>query len=78
MIPYPDLRAETGIQVAELVHELPPKSFADRIVDEFFSKMNYVRYPIDERLFRTCTHLSPIDLSRDLRIPSVRRFVQSE
>ncbi|KAK8861265.1 hypothetical protein IAR55_002084 [Kwoniella newhampshirensis] len=39
-------------KVAELVQELPPKHFADRIVDWFFSKLNYVRYPIDERLFR--------------------------
>ncbi|CAD6584262.1 MAG: hypothetical protein TREMPRED_003783, partial [Tremellales sp. Tagirdzhanova-0007] len=39
-------------KIAELVQELPPKYFADRIVDEFFSQMNYVRYPIDEKLFR--------------------------
>ncbi|WVF67048.1 hypothetical protein IAT40_001791 [Kwoniella sp. CBS 6097] len=39
-------------KVAELVQELPPKHFADRIVDWFFSKLNFVRYPIDERSFR--------------------------
>ena len=57
--------AETGIQIAELVQELPPKYFADRIVDEFFSQMNYVRYPIDEKLFRACEYLPPCDLSHD-------------
>nr|XP_031857365.1 uncharacterized protein CI109_007229 [Kwoniella shandongensis]KAA5524437.1 hypothetical protein CI109_007229 [Kwoniella shandongensis] len=45
-------RLITDCGVAELVQELPPKHFADRIVDWFFSKLNYVRYPIDERLFR--------------------------
>ncbi|ORY27664.1 fungal-specific transcription factor domain-domain-containing protein [Naematelia encephala] len=39
-------------KVAELVQELPPKAFADRILDWFFAKINYIRYPIDERLFR--------------------------
>ncbi|KAK1920862.1 fungal-specific transcription factor domain-containing protein [Papiliotrema laurentii] len=39
-------------KVAELVQELPPKPFADRVIDWFFSGLNYVRYPIDERLFR--------------------------
>ncbi|OCF78216.1 hypothetical protein I204_00153 [Kwoniella mangroviensis CBS 8886] len=39
-------------KVAELVQELPPKHFADRIVDWFFDKLNFVRYPIDERSFR--------------------------
>jgi hypothetical protein len=42
------------VQVAELVQELPPKPFADRVIDWFFSGLNYVRYPIDERLFRIC------------------------
>ncbi|ORX36464.1 fungal-specific transcription factor domain-domain-containing protein [Kockovaella imperatae] len=40
-------------KIAELVQELPPKHFADRIVDSFFSGFNNVRYPIDEHLFRT-------------------------
>ncbi|KAK4688108.1 hypothetical protein P7C73_g1993, partial [Tremellales sp. Uapishka_1] len=39
-------------KLAELVQELPPKPFADRIIDYFFSKLNIVRYPIDERMFR--------------------------
>jgi len=41
-------------KVQELVQELPPKHFADKIIDWFFSKLNYVRYPIDERSFRAC------------------------
>ncbi|WVQ83484.1 hypothetical protein IAT38_005625 [Cryptococcus sp. DSM 104549] len=39
-------------KIAELVQELPPKHFADRIIDWFFHKLNFIRYPIDERLFR--------------------------
>lgn len=39
-------------KIAELVQELPPKPFADRIIDWFFAKLNFIRYPIDERLFR--------------------------
>ncbi|WWC59894.1 uncharacterized protein I303_102456 [Kwoniella dejecticola CBS 10117] len=39
-------------KVAELLQELPPKHFADRVVDWFFDKLNFVRYPIDERSFR--------------------------
>ncbi|WWC68905.1 uncharacterized protein I206_102841 [Kwoniella pini CBS 10737] len=39
-------------KVAELLQELPPKHFADRIVDWHFDKLNFVRYPIDERSFR--------------------------
>ncbi|EKD03909.1 hypothetical protein A1Q2_01922 [Trichosporon asahii var. asahii CBS 8904] len=39
-------------KVQELIQELPPKPFADRLIDWFFSNLNLVRYPIDERLFR--------------------------
>ncbi|ODN87089.1 hypothetical protein L198_07091 [Cryptococcus wingfieldii CBS 7118] len=39
-------------KIAELVQELPPKPFADKIIDWFFEKLNFIRYPIDERLFR--------------------------
>jgi hypothetical protein len=46
--------------VAELIQELPPKSFADRVVDFFFSKINYTRYPIDERTFRICQSSDPM------------------
>lgn len=38
------------------MQELPPKPFADRVIDWFFSGLNYVRYPIDERLFRICKY----------------------
>ena len=43
-------------QIAELVQELPPKHFADKIVGSFFSGFNNVRYPIDEHIFRKCKH----------------------
>ncbi|WVN87249.1 uncharacterized protein L203_102426 [Cryptococcus depauperatus CBS 7841] len=39
-------------KIAELVQELPPKPFADKIIDWFFAKLNFIRYPIDEKLFR--------------------------
>ena len=54
---FPDVAwrvTPTVQQIAELVQELPPKQFADRIVNSFFSGFNNVRYPIDEHLFRTC------------------------
>ncbi|KLT39360.1 hypothetical protein CC85DRAFT_265546 [Cutaneotrichosporon oleaginosum] len=40
-------------KVQELIQELPPKPFADRVIDWYFQHLNLVRYPIDERLFRT-------------------------
>lgn len=36
------------------MQELPPKHYADKVIDWFFAKLNYTRYPIDERLFRIC------------------------
>lgn len=56
----------TGVKVQELVQELPPKHFADKIIDWFFSKLNYVRYPIDERSFRSCQ--SDIDATAVLEL----------
>lgn len=50
----PPFRPLLMYQLQELVQELPPKAFADKIIDWFFSKLNYVRYPLDERLFRQC------------------------
>lgn len=56
------LITECGVsphKVAELVQELPPKHFADKVIDWFFTKINYTRYPIDERLFRICEAAVP-------------------
>ncbi|ORY20832.1 hypothetical protein BCR39DRAFT_554723 [Naematelia encephala] len=39
-------------KVQNLIQDLPAKSFADDLIAWFFSKINYVRYPIDEHLFR--------------------------
>lgn len=39
-------------QIRDLVDDLPPFPFASRLVDWFFEKFNFVRYPIDETLFR--------------------------
>ena len=39
-------------KVHELIRELPNEEHANRLLDWFFSKVNYVRYPIDEHLFR--------------------------
>jgi hypothetical protein len=42
------------LKVAEIMQELPPPAMADRIVECYFSNVNWIRYPIDERLFRIC------------------------
>ncbi|EIW69211.1 hypothetical protein TREMEDRAFT_31258 [Tremella mesenterica DSM 1558] len=39
-------------KVQELVQELPPKPFADRVIDWYFTKLDCIRHPIDERSFR--------------------------
>jgi hypothetical protein len=39
-------------QIQDLVNDLPPFPLASRLVDWFFEKFNFVRYPIDETLFR--------------------------
>ncbi|WOO77154.1 putative transcriptional regulatory protein [Vanrija pseudolonga] len=36
----------------KFVQNLPDREAADRMIDFFFRKVNYVRYPIDERFFR--------------------------
>lgn len=49
-------KIQTNFQVQELVQELPPKQFADRVINWYFRHLNVLRYPIDERLFRTCAY----------------------
>lgn len=34
------------------MNDLPPYPLASKLVDWFFAKFNFVRYPIDEMLFR--------------------------
>ncbi|KAJ9108542.1 hypothetical protein QFC19_002258 [Naganishia cerealis] len=41
------------MKLRDLVQELPPYPFASALVDWFFKHINYVRYPIDERVFRS-------------------------
>ena len=41
-------------KVHELMRELPNEGHANRQLDWFFAKVNYVRYPIDEHIFRRC------------------------
>ncbi|KAJ9115857.1 hypothetical protein QFC22_004999 [Naganishia vaughanmartiniae] len=41
------------MKLRDLVQELPPYPFAAALVDWFFQHINYVRYPIDERIFRS-------------------------
>jgi hypothetical protein len=41
-------------KVHDLMRDLPPQAFAKNLVDWFFSKFNFVRYPISEFLFRQC------------------------
>ncbi len=40
----------------EFVRELPDEEHGNRLLDWFFSKFNYVRYPIDEHHFRKCKY----------------------
>lgn len=40
------------VQVQSLMSELPPQPLATDLVDWFFNKINFVRYPIAEDLFR--------------------------
>lgn len=42
----------TPAQLRDAFQHLPPKPTADKLVAFFFAKVNHVRYPIDERLFR--------------------------
>ena len=48
---------DSGIQIPYvhgLFADLPERPRADKLVDQFFTKFNYVRYPIDEASFRSC------------------------
>ncbi|KAF8341422.1 fungal-specific transcription factor domain-containing protein [Cantharellus anzutake] len=50
------LVSECGVQphkVEELIRDLPPKSFADDLIDYYFEEINFTRYPIFESAFRT-------------------------
>ncbi|KZT12462.1 uncharacterized protein LAESUDRAFT_688987 [Laetiporus sulphureus 93-53] len=39
-------------KVPELINELPPRHLSTRLVDHYFSAVNWTRYPIPERDFR--------------------------
>jgi hypothetical protein len=39
-------------RVHELMRDLPDEDHAGRLLDWFFKKFNYIRYPIDEFIFR--------------------------
>ncbi|WVN89314.1 uncharacterized protein L203_104536 [Cryptococcus depauperatus CBS 7841] len=39
-------------KVTSLMEDLPQQEFANKLVDWFFEKFNFVRYPIDEHSFR--------------------------
>nr|XP_019008291.1 uncharacterized protein I206_06846 [Kwoniella pini CBS 10737]OCF47072.1 hypothetical protein I206_06846 [Kwoniella pini CBS 10737] len=39
-------------KMTKLLKDLPPRDLAEKITQWFFDKVNYVRYPIDEHLFR--------------------------
>lgn len=40
------------IQVQDLMQDLPGRDLAENMVGWYFDKVNYVRYPIEESLFR--------------------------
>lgn len=39
-------------KIQDLMSELPPRADANDLIEWFFTKVNYVRYPISEHLFR--------------------------
>lgn len=39
-------------QLRKALQDLPAKDRADKLVTFFFTKVNHIRYPIDEHLFR--------------------------
>ncbi|WRT64595.1 uncharacterized protein IL334_001528 [Kwoniella shivajii] len=39
-------------KMTTLMRDLPPRDLADKIIQWYFEKVNYVRYPIDQHLFR--------------------------
>ncbi|EKM59964.1 uncharacterized protein PHACADRAFT_250787 [Phanerochaete carnosa HHB-10118-sp] len=39
-------------KISELLHELPPRSLAEKLVDLYFSASNWTRYPVSEKNFR--------------------------
>ncbi|TFK23260.1 nuclear protein [Coprinopsis marcescibilis] len=40
-------------QISELLQELPPAPITDRLIDHYFTSINWTRYPVSERDFRT-------------------------
>ncbi|KIR54550.1 nuclear protein [Cryptococcus gattii Ru294] len=40
------------LKVSELLKDLPERALADKLVDWFFEKFNFVRYPIDDHAFK--------------------------
>ncbi|KAI0787224.1 fungal-specific transcription factor domain-containing protein [Irpex lacteus] len=39
-------------KISELLHELPPRQLTDKLVDVYFTGINWTRYPISEKNFR--------------------------
>ncbi|KAF7795245.1 hypothetical protein EIP86_006395 [Pleurotus ostreatoroseus] len=39
-------------KISELLHELPPRQMTDKLVDFYFTHINWTRYPVSERNFR--------------------------
>lgn len=51
-IPEAVVQSELIRQLRKALQDLPAKDHADKLVAFFFTKVNHIRYPIDERLFR--------------------------
>ncbi|KAJ3534760.1 hypothetical protein NM688_g7083 [Phlebia brevispora] len=39
-------------KISELLHELPPRQMTDKLIDFYFTHINWTRYPVSERNFR--------------------------
>ncbi|KAG9317669.1 hypothetical protein JVU11DRAFT_1880 [Chiua virens] len=40
-------------KISELLQELPPQRFSDVLIDHYFTSINWTRYPLSEKDFRT-------------------------
>ncbi|KAK7695857.1 hypothetical protein QCA50_000495 [Cerrena zonata] len=51
------LVVECGVpahKLPELLQEVPPRNLSDKLIDFYFGSINWTRYPISEKDFRTC------------------------
>ncbi|KAI0081762.1 hypothetical protein K474DRAFT_1587184 [Panus rudis PR-1116 ss-1] len=50
-------------KLPELLQELPPRNLSDKLIDYYFSAINWTRYPISERDFRAAYATTQADVT---------------